>query len=104
MGAGSSVGSSSFKLSSDEAKDSMRSSIIMSSDEVRELCYPCKTGEGTEKTALFYCQECKEFLCGDCREFHMKVSITRNHHVSQIDEPEIASRQSGKDNELKTLE
>ena len=83
------------------------------------LCDPCKTGEDIETIAVFYCQECKdgrEFHrkvsitrndhasrkdeCKDGREFRRKVSITRNHHASRKDESKTVSHKSGKINEL----
>ena len=51
------------------------------SDEIYDvICVPCKN-DGTEKQAEHYCQNCKEYLCSLCKDYHKKVTVTRNHKI-----------------------
>ena len=40
--------------------------------------------DGKQKDAEYYCEECSENLCSDCKEAHGRVSITRGHKVTKV--------------------
>jgi len=43
----------------------------------------CSYQEHKEINALFYCQECKVYMCNKCENFHSK--LLQNHHKCNID-------------------
>ena len=56
-------------------------SLLASSDEViQHTCGPCKD-EGDTKEANYFCENCKEYLCFDCRNDHKKFKATKKHSV-----------------------
>ena len=56
------------------------------SDEmVDNVCGPCKKDQ-IEKGANFYCNECGEYLCTECKNYHRKLSVTKDHTVVTVSE------------------
>ena len=53
------------------------------------ICDPC-IEEGKNSTAVKYCSDCEEKLCGDCAGSHLRFKAFRSHHV--IDLSSIGSR------------
>ena len=50
-------------------------------EEVHEVeCGPCGTG-GISRKGLFFCKQCKEYLCDPCRDFHGNLKLARNHTI-----------------------
>lgn len=47
-------------------------------------CDGCQ--EGAQARASHRCQECEEYLCGDCGNAHSKVRLTRNHSLLALTE------------------
>jgi len=43
----------------------------------------CSYQEHKEINALYYCQECKVYMCNKCENFHSK--LLQNHHLCNID-------------------
>ena len=66
-------------------------SLLASSDEViQHTCGPCKD-EGDTTEAKHFCENCKEYLCFDCRNDHKTFKATKKHsvvsaHVTQYTE------------------
>ena len=52
-------------------------------DKVYHLCESC-IEDGVDKEAKHYCQDCKQKICSICKDFHKKLSVTRNHTISRI--------------------
>jgi hypothetical protein len=46
--------------------------------------------EGNTSTAVKYCSDCEEKLCGDCAGSHLRFKAFKSHHV--IDLSSIGSR------------
>ena len=46
------------------------------------MCAPCKD-ENIKAAAPWYCQQCDDNLCEDCRNSHKKIKATRNLIVLQ---------------------
>ena len=44
------------------------------------MCEPCKY-EDLDVEAPFYCQDCDDNLCEDCKNAHKKIKVTRTHIV-----------------------
>ena len=59
-------GSKSLQISSDETFD--------------QICGPCNT-DGVQKEARYYCQDCRQELCDACKDYHRKLTTTRNHVI-----------------------
>ncbi|XP_053382703.1 uncharacterized protein LOC128549623 [Mercenaria mercenaria] len=55
-----------------------------SQDSVVLNCDPCQF-EGIQKDARAFCQECNEFLCNQCLQFHRKFQAFRHHFILQGD-------------------
>ena len=53
------------------------------------ICDPC-IEEGKNSTAVKYCSDCEEKLCGECSGFHLRFKKFKSHHV--IDLSSIGSR------------
>ena len=53
------------------------------------ICDPC-IEEDKNSTAVKYCCDCKEKLCGECSGFHLRFKAFKSHHV--IDLSSIGSR------------
>ena len=51
--------------------------------KVQQNCDSCKQ-DGKQKDADYYCKECQEYLCNDCKDAHNRVSMTRGHEVTNI--------------------
>ncbi|XP_045194830.2 uncharacterized protein LOC123550467 [Mercenaria mercenaria] len=47
-------------------------------------CDPCQF-EGIQKDARAFCQECNEFVCKQCLQFHRKFQAFRHHFILQGD-------------------
>ena len=43
-------------------------------------CEPCKT-DGIRKYAKYYCEQCQEYLCSDCKDFHKKFKMSQSHKL-----------------------
>ena len=56
---------------------------IKSREKVEQNCDSCKQ-DGKQRDADYYCKECQEFLCNDCKDAHRRVSMTRDHEVTNI--------------------
>ena len=52
-------------------------------DKVYHLCESC-IEDGVDKEAKHYCQDCKQKICESCKDYHRKLSVTRNHTISPI--------------------
>ncbi|XP_071150543.1 uncharacterized protein [Mytilus edulis] len=48
------------------------------------LCSPCSERNITKPSA-FWCTECEEAICDDCREHHKVLKATRSHELITID-------------------
>ncbi|CAG2229937.1 unnamed protein product [Mytilus edulis] len=48
------------------------------------LCGPCSERNITKPSA-FWCTECEEAICDDCREHHKVLKATRSHELITID-------------------
>ena len=56
-------------------------SINTSSDQIFDhFCGSCKT-DYKETEARKYCENCAEYLCDSCADFHRKLPLLRNHNV-----------------------
>lgn len=66
------------------------------SDEIYEhVCGPCKT-DGIAKEARHYCQDCSEYICDACKDYHRKLSVTKNHVIlSESKVPASDGKRSG---------
>lgn len=54
-----------------------------SSEDFKYECQQCSE-DGRHVPAKKYCQQCLEFLCANCCEFHKKVKTARNHVLLDI--------------------
>lgn len=56
-------------------------SIQGASDEMFDnTCGPCKE-DNIEKGADQYCVDCGVYLCDQCKDFHRKLPLSKNHKV-----------------------
>ena len=56
-------------------------SVNVSSDQLfNHICGSCKT-DGKDAEARKYCENCAEYLCDSCADFHRKLPLLRNHNV-----------------------
>ena len=61
-------------------------SVNIAFDEMYEmydydcLCKPC-IRSGIEIEARQYCQDCGEYICGECTDYHEKLSVTQTHKI-----------------------
>ena len=57
------------------------------STAVQEKSFECEScrSDGLKKTAVSYCDQCQQYMCGDCRIEHRKFKSTRNHDVTNLD-------------------
>ena len=44
------------------------------------VCGPCKANN-VEREARHYCENCPEYLCGQCQDFHSTLTLTKNHRI-----------------------
>lgn len=51
-------------------------------------CEPCHF-HGSLKNADFWCTNCEEMLCKDCRKHHQSSKATRGHHLCTVQEYEF---------------
>ena len=69
-------------------------SIQGTSDEFQtNICGPCMKTDNVERGASHYCNECSDWLCNHCKDFHRKIPALTNHAIipeSQV--PAITSR------------
>ena len=49
----------------------------------QNICNCCHQ-DGEQKNAEYYCEECSEYLCSNCKEAHRRVSITRRHKLTKV--------------------
>lgn len=63
--------------------NALRTSMTVSDENFHVLCDPCRFN-GKTTVAMKYCRECNGHLCHNCINTHMKITNTRNHHVSYI--------------------
>lgn len=56
---------------------------LPSSEEFQHGCQQCSEGSSLVP-AKKYCEQCQEFLCINCCEFHKKVKTARNHVLLDI--------------------
>lgn len=54
--------------------------------ENRRLCDTCKLMNKTPQTGLFYCNECEEYLCIDCKLRHGVSKYSKDHTYRSADE------------------
>ena len=47
------------------------------------LCGPCSM-DGVDKYAKHYCQDCRQNICGTCKDYHRKFAGTKNHTISPV--------------------
>ena len=47
------------------------------------LCGPCSM-DGVDKDAKHYCRDCRQNICGTCKDYHRKFAGTKNHTISLI--------------------
>lgn len=62
---------------------SLRNSISLSDESLHVLCDPCRFN-GKTTVAMKYCRDCSGHLCPNCVNTHLKITNTKNHHVSYI--------------------
>ena len=55
--------------------------------ELSRICEAC--GEGTVRTI---CNECREFYCQNCSDYHLRFKATRDHHLIDL-HPEYGDQQ-----------
>ena len=48
-------------------------------DKLSRVCEAC--GEGTVRTI---CNECREFYCQNCSDYHLRFKATRDHHLIDL--------------------
>ena len=48
-------------------------------DNLSRICEAC--GEGTVRTI---CNECREFYCQNCSDYHLRFKATRDHHLIDL--------------------
>ena len=48
-------------------------------DRLSRVCEAC--GEGTVRTI---CEECREFYCQNCSDYHLRFKATRDHHLIDL--------------------
>lgn len=63
-----------------EVSGKMANTTQISSEEVRLYCSPCRLDNNQEK-AVGYCEECKEYLCETCEDYHRKFRMSRTHRI-----------------------
>ncbi|CAC5416310.1 unnamed protein product [Mytilus coruscus] len=54
-------------------------------------CQPCRE-QGQHASAEFWCTECEEALCENCKSLHRSFKVSRNHNVSAL--PPLSGNQS----------
>lgn len=54
-------------------------------------CQPCQE-QGQTASAEFWCTECEEALCDNCKSLHRSFKLSRNHNVSTF--PPFSGKQS----------
>ena len=50
-----------------------------------QICNPCMVG-GNQNEAVGYCDTCKEFLCQECFQIHLRPKPCRNHQLMRKSE------------------
>ncbi|KAK3108341.1 hypothetical protein FSP39_005862 [Pinctada imbricata] len=56
----------------------------MASASVSEwLCEPCKE-DGKDIKARTHCYECHELLCESCSNYHLRLKISKDHHLIEL--------------------
>jgi hypothetical protein len=59
--------------------------VFSGSDEVKETpCEPCQN-DGKNTTAVRYCADCSEYLCGQCCKNHMNFKAFRHHVIKDVE-------------------
>ncbi|XP_071148474.1 uncharacterized protein [Mytilus edulis] len=48
-----------------------------------DMCEPCKYDK-KERQATHKCEECDEYLCGECKTIHLSQKMNRNHPLKQL--------------------
>ncbi|CAC5399973.1 PML [Mytilus coruscus] len=61
-------------------------------------CQPCRE-QGQHASAEFWCTECEEVLCENCKSLHRSFKLSRNHNVSVL-APLSGNKLSDKQQEL----
>lgn len=56
-------------------------------------CQPCLS-EDKQVESRKFCEDCQEFLCDACVEFHKKVTVTKQHKLVNIDQANIEAKQT----------
>ena len=68
-------------------------------DNLSRVCEAC--GEGTVRTI---CNECREFYCQNCSDYHLRFKATRDHHLIDLHpkygDPQQETKQSADEAEL----
>ena len=68
-------------------------------DRLSRVCEAC--GEGTVRTI---CNECREFYCQTCYDYHLRFKATRDHHLIDLHpkygDPQKETTESGDEAEL----
>ena len=68
-------------------------------DNLSRICEAC--GEGTVRTI---CNECREFYCQNCSDYHLLFKATRDHHLIDLHpkygDPQQETRESADEAEL----
>ncbi|XP_052237699.1 transcription intermediary factor 1-beta-like [Dreissena polymorpha] len=60
-----------------------KNSISVPDEYLHVLCDPCRFS-GKTTVAMKYCRDCNGHLCPNCVNTHIRVSNTKNHHMSYI--------------------
>ena len=47
------------------------------------LCGPCSM-DGVNKDAKHYCRDCRQNICGTCKDYHRKFAGTKNHTIVPV--------------------
>ena len=65
--------------------DGSRTVLGLSDELFEHVCSSCDY-RGSQKAAHFFCNDCRELLCGECADAHKGLKLTRNHNLVGVDD------------------
>ena len=72
-------------------KKASRDQVMASAQYTPVTCQPC--GRSSKQVpAKSYCNDCKEYLCNQCCNDHMKFAVLMHHRLSDISDTHVATR------------